>query len=114
MRKPAGRGAYWISKLKGELVVEGVVSELLAASLSSHFRSSLISLCMRENAGMPFFLDDADVLLASRWIRKSTSAFWLSRSKTLHTGFCPHPVRLFSWDLGGAADLGGRLDTTSL
>ena len=35
IQKPIGSGACWISRLKGELVVEGVASELLAASLSN-------------------------------------------------------------------------------
>ena len=61
-----GRGACWISRLKGELVVEGATSELLAANLSSRFLSSLISLCTGENVGMSFFFDDVIVLLASR------------------------------------------------
>ena len=61
-----GGGACWISRLKGELIVEGVAFELLVANLSSCFLSSLISSCMRENAGMSFFFDDADVFLASR------------------------------------------------
>ena len=51
IRKPMGKGARWISRLKSELVVEGVVSELLAASLSSHFQSSLISSCMGVDVG---------------------------------------------------------------
>ena len=114
IQKPINRGAYWISKLKGELVVEGVASELLAASLSSRFRSLLISSCMGENAGTSFFLYDAEVLLASRWISKFSSAFYPSRSKTLRTGFCPPPVRSFSCDLGGVADLGRRPNTASL
>ena len=113
-QKPMGRGAYWISKLKGELVVEGVAFELLAASLSSCFQSSSISSCMGENTGTSFFLDDANVLLASKWICKSSAAFCLSRSKTLHAGFCPPPVRSFSCYPGDAADLGGRPDTASL
>ena len=66
IQKPVGRGAHWISRLKGELVVKGVASELLAASLSSHFQSSLISSCMGENMGKLFFFEDADVLLASK------------------------------------------------
>ena len=94
--------------------MEGVVSELLAASLSSRFWSSLISSCMGENTGMLFFLDDVDVLLASRWIRKSSSAFRSSRSKTLCTNFFPPPVHSFYCDLGGAANLGERPDTASL
>ena len=61
-----GRGAYRIFRLKGKLVVEGVASEFLVANLSSHFLSSLISLCMGKNVGMSFFFDNADVLLASR------------------------------------------------
>ena len=61
-----GRGACWISRLKGELVVEGVASEFLATSLSSRFLSSLISSCTGENVGMSFFFDDANVLLASK------------------------------------------------
>ena len=104
----------WISKLKGELVVEGVVFKLLAISLPSCFQSSLISSCMGENAGMLFFLDDADVLLASKWMRKSSSVFWPSRSKMLRVGFCPLPVRSFSCDPGGVADLDVRLDIASL
>ena len=63
--KPVGRGACWISRLKGELVVEGVASKLLAASLSSRFQSSLISSCMGENVDTSFFFDYANVLLAS-------------------------------------------------
>ena len=66
IQKPMGRGVCWISKLKCELVVEGVASELLAASLSNRFRSLLISLCMGENVGMSFFFYDTDVRLASR------------------------------------------------
>ena len=61
-----GRGSHWISRLKGELVMEGATSKLLAANLSSHFLSSLISPCMGDNVGTSFFLDDVDVLLASR------------------------------------------------
>ena len=61
-----GRSACWISRLKGELIVEGVASELLAANLSSRLLSSLISSCTVENVGMSFFFDDADILLASR------------------------------------------------
>ena len=66
IRKLAGRGAYWISRPKSELVVEGVASKLLTASLSSLFLSSLISSCMGENVDTSFFFDDANVLLASR------------------------------------------------
>ena len=66
IQKPIGRGAYWISRLKGELVVEGVASELLAAILSSCFWSLLISSCTGENAGTSFILDDVDGLLASK------------------------------------------------
>ena len=56
IRKPVDSGACWISKLKGELVVEGVASELLAASLSSRFQRLLISSCIGENVGMSFSL----------------------------------------------------------
>ena len=66
IQKLAGRGASWTSRLKGELVVEGVASELLAASLSSLIRSSLISSCMGENFCTSFFFDDVDNVLASR------------------------------------------------
>ena len=66
IRNLAGRDACWISRLKGELVVEGVGSELLAASLSSLFLSSLISSCTGENVGTSFFFEDTDVCLASR------------------------------------------------
>ena len=66
MHKPVGRGAYWISRLKGELVMEGVASKLLVGNLSSRFRSSLMSSCTGENTGTSFFLDDADILLASK------------------------------------------------
>ena len=59
------RHACWISRLKGELVVEGAASELLVGNLSSRFLSSLISSCMGENVGMSFFFDDTDVLRAS-------------------------------------------------
>ena len=76
-----GRGACWISRLKDELVVDGVVFELLAASFSSHFQSSFISSSIGEKVGTPFFWDDVDVLLASRWMPKSSSAFWPSWSK---------------------------------
>ena len=58
---PAGKGACWISRLKSELVVEGVASKLLAASLSSLFLSLLISACTRENTGTSFFFKDADI-----------------------------------------------------
>ena len=37
IRKPVGSGAFWIPRLKGELVVEGVAFELLATSLSTAF-----------------------------------------------------------------------------
>ena len=66
IQKPVGNGACWISKLQGELVVEGVASELLAASLSNSFWSLLISSCMGENVGTSFFFDDTNVCLASR------------------------------------------------
>ena len=52
--------------LKGEVVVEGEVSELLVANLSSCFLSSLISSCTGDNVGTSFFFDDVDILLASR------------------------------------------------
>ena len=64
IQKLAGRGASWISRLKGELIVEGVASELLDANLSSLFLSSLISSCTGENVGTMFFFYDAKVLLA--------------------------------------------------
>ena len=66
IRKSVGSGACWISRLKCELVVEGVAFELVVASLSNCFQSSLISSCMRENVGTSFFFDDADVHLASK------------------------------------------------
>ena len=66
IRKPVDSGARWISKLKGELVVEGVASEFLAASLSNRFQSSLILSCMGENMGTSFFFDDTNVHLASK------------------------------------------------
>ena len=66
IRKPMGKGACRISRLKDELVVEGVAFELLAANLSGPFLSSLIPLCKGENVGTSFFFDDADVFLASR------------------------------------------------
>ena len=66
IQKPVGSVAYWISRLKGELVVEGAASKLLAASLSNHFRSSLISSCMGENVGTSFFFDDNNIRLVSR------------------------------------------------
>ena len=75
IRNPASRGACWILRLKGELVDEDIASELLAASLSSLFLSSLISSCTRENASTSFFFEDADVCLVSRWTRKSSSVF---------------------------------------
>ena len=75
MQNPAGKGAYWILRLEGELVDDGVASELLAASLSSFFLSSLILSCTGENAGTSFFFKDADVRLASRWTRKFSSTF---------------------------------------
>ena len=114
IQKLAGRGACWISRLKGELVVEGVASKLLAASLSSLFLSSLISLCLGENVGMPFFFYDVDVLLASRSMFKSSSAFWPSQSNTLCIGFGPPPVHFFSCDPCSATDLSGRPDTVLL
>ena len=109
-----GKCACWISKLKGKLVVEGAASELLAASLSSRFLSSLISSCTGDNVGMSFFFDDVDVLLASKWTRKSSLAFWPSRSIMLRVGFGPPPVRSFSCDPGGTTDLGERPDTVPL
>ena len=54
--KLMGRGAYWISRPKGEWVVEGIASELLGASLSSLFLSSFISSCMGENVGTSFLM----------------------------------------------------------
>ena len=65
IRNPVGKGTCWISRLKSELVVEGVASKLLATSLSSLFLSSLISSCTRENVDRSFFVEDADVHLAS-------------------------------------------------
>ena len=67
MQNPTGKDTCWILRLKGKLVDEGVASELLAANLSSLFLSSLISLCIGENASTSFFFEDADVRLASRW-----------------------------------------------
>ena len=66
MQNPVGKDACWISMLNGELVDEGVVSELLAATLSSLFLSSLISSCIGENSGTSFFFEDADVHLACK------------------------------------------------
>ena len=114
IRKPMGKGACWISRLKGELVVEGVASELLAANLSSLFLSSLISSCTGENANTLFFFDDVDVLLASRWARKSSSAFWPSRSNTLCDGFSTPLVLSLSYDPCVITDLGGMPDTVPL
>ena len=51
-----------MSMLKGKLVVEGVVSELLAFNLSNLFLSSLISSCIGENVGTSFLFDNADIL----------------------------------------------------
>ena len=67
IRNLMGKDACWISRLKDELVDEGTASELLAANLSSLFLSSLISSCTGENVGTSFFLEDADVHLASKW-----------------------------------------------
>ena len=39
MQNPVGKDACWISRLKGELVDEGVALELLAANLWSLFLS---------------------------------------------------------------------------
>ena len=114
IRNPAVKGAYWISRLKGKLVIEGVTSKLLDASLSSLFLSSLISSCTGENAGMSFFFEDADVRRASRWARKSSSAFWLSQLNTLHDSFGAPPVCFYSYDPCGVTDLSGRPDTISL
>ena len=75
MQNPMGRDACCILRLKGELVVEGVVLELLAASLSSLFLSSLISSCTEKKAGTSFSFEDTDVRLASKWTRKSSSVF---------------------------------------
>ena len=102
------------SRLKGELVVEGATFELLATNLSSHFLSPLISSCMGENMGTSFFLDDVDIVLASRWIRKSSSVFCPSWSKKLCAHFWPPLVRSFFCDPDGVADLGRRPDTASL
>ena len=114
IRNPAGKDACWISRLKGELIMEGLTSELLAASLSSLFLSSLISSCTRENAATSFFFKDADVRLASRWTHRSSSALWPSRSNTLRDDFDAPPVCSFFYDLCGATDLGGRPDTVPL
>ena len=111
---PVGKGACWISRLKGELVVEGVAFKLLVANLFSLFLSSLISSCTGENVGKSFFFDDANVLLAFRWDRKSSSVFWPSRLNTLRDGFNVPLVRSFSCDPCGTIDIGGRLDTIPL
>ena len=66
IRKLVGKGAYRISRLKDELVVEGAASKLLTAILSNHFRSSLISSCKGENVDTSFFFNDVDVRLASK------------------------------------------------
>ena len=100
--------------LKGKLVVEGVVSELLAANLSNFFLSSMISSCIGENTSMSFLFYEADVLLASKWTCRSSSAFWPSRSNTLRVGFGAPSVRSLSYDPCGATDLGGRPDTVPL
>ena len=92
IRNPVGKGACWISRLKCQLVMEGMASELLVTNLSSLFLSLLISSCIGENVGTLFFFDDADVLIASKWARKSSSAFWPSRSNTLGLSFGAPPV----------------------
>ena len=111
---PAGRDTCWISRLKGKLVNAGVASELLAASLSSFFLSSLISSCTGENAGTSFVFKDADVRLASRWTRRSYSAFSPSQSNTLRDGFGAPLACSFSYDPCSAMGLSGRLDTIPL
>ena len=107
IRNPVGKGACWISRLKGELVVEGVVSVLLAANLFNIFLSSLISSCIRENTGMSFFFDDTDIVLASKWTHRSSSAFWPSWSNTLRVGFGAPPVHSLSYDPYGVTELVG-------
>ena len=114
IRNPVGKGACWMSRLKGELVVEGVVSMLLAANLFNIFLSSLISSCIRENVGTSFFFDDADVLLASKWTHRSSLAFWPSRSNILRVGFGAPPVCSLSCDPNGVVNLDGRPDTLPL
>ena len=114
IQNPLGKGTCWISRLKDELVVEGVTSKLLAVSLLSLFLSSLISSCTRENAGRSFFFEDADVRLESRWARKSSSVFRLSWSNTLRDDFSVSLVCSFCCDPCGATYHSGRLNTVPL
>ena len=91
-----------------------MASELLAASLSNLFLSSLISSCIGENVGTSFFFDDADVFFASKWARKSFLTFWPSWSNTLRVSFDAPPVRSFSCDLCVVADPEERPETIPL
>ena len=64
---PTSNGAYWISALKGEVVVDGAASKFLAMSFLSLSLSSLISSFKREKARRSsLLLEVAELRLASK------------------------------------------------
>ena len=64
---PASNDAYWISTLKGEVIVDGAASVFLAASFLSLSLSSVISSFMGEKAGRSsLLLEVVELRLASR------------------------------------------------
>ena len=83
--KPVARGACWISRLKGELVVEGTASKLLAANFSRYFLSLLISSCMGENVGRSRWswgsVFPSYVVIVGIWKPVGRGACWISRLK---------------------------------
>ena len=100
----AYNGACWISVLKGEVVVDGAASVFLAASFSSLSLRSLISSFMGEKANRAsLLLEVAELCLASRWVRISSSLFRPSRSNTLRNSLWAFSVGSFSRDLTDAS-----------
>ena len=64
---PVGSGAYWISTLNGEVVVDGATSVFMAASFPSLALNLLISSFMGEMTGRSsLLLEVAELRLAFR------------------------------------------------
>ena len=66
---PTGNGTYWISTLRGEVVIDSVALVFLATSFSSISLSSLILSFMGEKTRRSFLsLEVAELCLTSRWM----------------------------------------------
>ena len=97
--------------LKGEVIVDGSTLVFLAASFLSLSLSSLISSSMGEKVERSsLLLEVAELRLASKWLRMSSSLFRPSRSKTLWDGLRASSVCSISHNFIGASGLVGRLE----